>query len=137
MSLKQRISGAARATLKRETLKVPEWDNAELEIVGMSLGQRSWIMDNAYRTEGKESRPVYEKLYPALLIFCVRDPKDKEPVWRVGDEKEINAFDPDVVQRVADICLRVSGLSKEADTELGKDSGVAPSAALSSSSPES
>lgn len=120
MNLRDRIKSAESSKPSRsEVMAIPEWDGVELEIVPMTVGQRADIMDGCY---DKDGRPVYKRLYPKLLIVGTRDPQTKKPVFQTADTDDILGYDPDVVQRIADACLRVSGLSKEGQEDVKKPS---------------
>lgn len=130
MSLRDRIKSAEGSKPSRsEVIAIPEWDGVELEIIPMKTGQRLRIMDTCY---DKDGRAINVRLYPELLIICTRDPATHEPVWRKADADDILTYDPDVVQKIVDACLRVSGLNKEGQEEGKECSDETPNSTSSS-----
>jgi len=120
MSIRDRIRHKQSSRpLKSE---MAELDGEQIEVREMRLGERNRLLDRGYRTVGKKTVPVYEKLYPAILMACVFDPETGEKVFREGDEDIIFALEGDEVDEITNIAFRLSGMSKETGKELGKDS---------------
>lgn len=130
-SIRDRIGAAQQVT--KELLEVSEW-GVTLEIRGITLGQRSRIMREGYTPDDKP-RPIFEVFYPLLLMASVYDPSDSKPVFADSDAQAINELNPAVVDRVARVAMRLSGLSAAEDAEKNVGGGNPTSTTAISSAP--
>ena len=86
-----------------------------VEVRRMSVGQRSRVMEVGYVRKGKDVTVRYDRFYPALLAATVVEPGSDSPVFEYPKDADVvNGLDPEEVDRVAEIALRLSGLDKEA-----------------------
>lgn len=125
------------AQIKRELVELPSLD-AIVEVRGLTAGARSRVLaqtqlekpaseDGATATGGID----FEKYYPALLIETVFDPETNAPVFSVGDTEALNDLPADVVDTLAAVAQRLSGLGTAAKA-LEKNSDAIPSDATAS-----
>lgn len=123
ISLRDRIKGAPQ--VGKETVHVDEW-GVDIEVRGITLGQRSRIMRDGYSKEDKPT-PLYEVFYPLLLAFSCYNPADGTPIWTESPEDAafINALNPAPVDRLAKVAMKLSGLSSEGAEK--NDGGSSPS----------
>lgn len=123
VSLRDRIGKSPQVA--KELLTIPEWD-VTLEVRGITLGQRSRIHSEGYTiTADEKPRPKFEVFYPLLLMFSCYDPTTGDPVFS-GPEADVmtfvNGLNPGVVDRVARVGMRLSGLSAEGAEKNAGDS---------------
>ena len=100
-----------------ETIDVPEW-GVKLEIRSMTALQRS-EMQVEWAAQEESSAAV---LYQAMLQNCCFDPDTGDAVFDdEASEWLLAEKSAEVVDRVAQACLRISGLSQDSIDESGKD----------------
>lgn len=86
----------------------------------MSAGQRAQIFDAMQANDG--NMPL-ELFWRVSLISCVLDPDTGERVFTNDDAEWLLAEkSADVIQRISEVCLQVSGMTEEAVDTAGKDS---------------
>lgn len=121
MSLRDKILSADDLT--SEMVDVPEW-GVKLEVRSPTAKVRSRMVSSAMRTNDDtgETTTDLESVYPQFLIACCFDPDTGDKVFEDDDQEVINAKSSAAVERVAKACLRVSGLSDDTESTLGKDS---------------
>lgn len=137
-SLRDRILNAK--DIKTEAVTVDEWGDdsgpATLNVVGLSAGQRLTIIKQATVTEATtngKGEPVKEEkvdnglLYPLLIIAAVRDPETNQPLFTAGDADALMGKSAGVIERLGADVLRVSGMTKETQAALQKNSAPTPS----------
>lgn len=118
MSISDRIRNANDTD--SEEYEIPEWGVTVL-LVTMSAKQRAEIY-KAMSAAGEGEVPL-EEFWRGILLGCVRDPEDRSPVFTEEDVDWVLAEkNPDVISRLSDAALRVSGMDAEAQDRLGKDS---------------
>jgi len=101
-----------------EIIDVPEWD-VKIELRSMTALQRS-LMQVEWADTEEQSAAV---LYQTVLQHCCFDPDTGDQVFNEEDSEWILAEkSAQVVDRVAQACLKVSGLSADSIDESGKDS---------------
>ncbi|ATW59940.1 tail assembly chaperone [Arthrobacter phage Waltz] len=118
-----RLSIRDRAVAARpyqaENVEVPEWD-ATVEVRSLPLGERNEMMAEVMDEDGNAD---FQAMFPALLIRSAFDPETGERVFAHDDTATINGLDSKVVDRVAEVALKLSGLTDKAkDLEAGKSS---------------
>lgn len=117
-SIRDRIKNADDGS--STTITIPEWDDVELSVVSMSAGQRAQIFDAMQANDG--NMPL-ELFWRVSLISCVLDPDTGERVFTNDDAEWLLAEkSADVIQRISEVCLQVSGMTEEAVDTAGKDS---------------
>jgi len=101
-----------------EIIDVPEWD-VKIELRSMTALQRS-LMQVEWADTEEQSAAV---LYQTVLQHCCFDPDTGDQVFNEEDSEWILAEkSAQDVDRVAQACLKVSGLSADSIDESGKDS---------------
>ena len=101
-----------------EIIDVPEW-GVKLELRSMTALQRSTMQTEWAETEEASAAVLYQ----SVLQNCCFDPDTGENVFDDDDKEWILAEkSAEVVDRVAQACLRISGLSADSIDESGKDS---------------
>lgn len=99
-----------------ELVDVAEWGVA-VEVRSMSARARAVLMKKALQDDGTMD---LEMFYPAVLIATCFDPDSGEALFTGADEASLNAKNGGVVDRLAMIGMRLSGLAKDA-IDQGKD----------------
>lgn len=118
MKLRDKILSADDLSI--EIVEVPEWD-VKLEVRSPSAKLRARMVSQAMTSDDEgESSMNLELIYPTLLVACCFDPDTGEQVFTDEDAEAINAKSSAAVEKVAQACLRVSGLSNDTEKVLGK-----------------
>ena len=100
-----------------EIIDVPEW-GVKLELRSMTALQRS-EMQVEWATQEESSAAL---LYQSMLQNCCFDPQTGDRVFDDEDGEWVLAEkSAEVVDRVAQACLQISGLSQDSVDESGKD----------------
>jgi hypothetical protein len=115
MSLKDQIlSSDDRAT---EVVDVPEW-GVKIALIAPSVAVRSKLIgDNSSDDDSFD----ITKLHVGMLIATAHDPDTGATLFDASDAEALGAKSAGVVQRLFEAAMRVSGLSADTETELGKD----------------
>jgi hypothetical protein len=117
-SIRDRIKNADDGS--STTITIPEWDDVTVKVVSMSAGQRAQIFEAMQANDG--NMPL-ELFWRVSLISCVLDPDTDEPVFSNDDAEWLLAEkSADVIQRISEVCLQVSGMSDDAVDTAGKGS---------------
>lgn len=120
-NIKQKIRSAS--DLARELVDVPEWD-VTIEVRSMSARQRSLFAATieSNQTESDVTQRL-EKLWSSVFLTCLFDPESGDPLFEQEDMDWLFVEKSGVViDRVANVCLEVSGLKEKAVDEAGKSS---------------
>lgn len=129
MSIRDSIFAAADIT--EETVDVPEW-GVTVKVRAMDGAARATFIAQSAGPDGRID-PV--KGYPSLLIATLRDPETDEPVFTAPDRDALMAKNGAVIDRVADVALRLCGLLPGAAEDAAKNSSAPLSGASTSSLP--
>lgn len=122
VSLADQILGADDIT--RETLEVPEW-GVTIELRSPDGDERAALMARWVKFDDdgatRQNVPIGE-FYPLIIITCAYDPATGERLFTMDDGTigALNRKNGVVLERVAQACMRVSGMAAEA-VEEGKD----------------
>lgn len=116
MGLKDAIFSAD--DIDRELVEVPEW-GVTVEVRAMSTGDRARAMQHWTDEEGKVDVGAF---YPNLLVASVFDPETGETVFDPDDVEKLNAKSAAVIERLAQVAVRLSGMNPEAVDEAGEGS---------------
>ena len=114
-SIRDRI--AAVSAYKSERVRIPEWDDIEVEIRSISVKQRAALLEYADTGDGT---PDMLRFAPMLIVCSTYDPETGEAAFTADDVEMLCDASAGVVDRLATIAMRVSGLGQDA-VELGKD----------------
>ena len=119
--MKQKIRAAS--DLARELVDVPEWD-VTIEVRSMSARQRSLFAATIENNQNESDvTQRLEKLWSSVFLTCLFDPETSEPLFEQDDMDWLFVEKSGVViDRVANVCLEVSGLKEKAVDEAGKSS---------------
>jgi hypothetical protein len=115
-SLKDRIF--ASQDLTNEVVDIPEW-GVKLEVRSMSAGDRSRSIRNWV---GEDNQVDLVRFYPAIIAASVFDPESGERVFTDADAEKLNEKSSRVIERLAQVALRLSGMTQEAVDEAGEGS---------------
>ena len=113
-SIRDRI--AATNAYKSERVRVPEWDDVELEIRSISVKQRATLLEYADTGDGT---PDMLRFAPMLLVCSVYDPESGEAAFTEDDVALLCEAPAGVVDRLTTLAMSVSGLGQDA-VEAGK-----------------
>lgn len=105
--------------LPTRVVEVPEW-GVTILMRGMTARQRTEVMQSA-RPAG-QAEPDMLRVYPRLLIHCCYDPDTMEPVFTAEDASWLMDRSSKPVEALAEVALQLSGLSADAQAEVGKGS---------------
>jgi hypothetical protein len=106
---------------QRELVTIPEWGNVILEVRGMSGIERAHYIQ-VMQNLGEEEDGGITQLYPALLIHTVYDPDNGARVFNEGDEDMLNSKAGVVLERLAQLSIKLSGMASGQEDEAGKAS---------------
>lgn len=121
MSLRDKILQAS--DIVSERVSVPEW-GIEVDVKTMTGAERAQIMQSAAEAGGKMD---FQNVYPEVVIACTYDPETGERVFSYEDKPHLMAKSGLAIDRIAIVGLRLSGFTKDAADDLGKDSSSIPS----------
>jgi len=116
MNLKEKILKAK--DIKSEKVKVDEW-GVTIEIKGMSGSQRAKLIANAIDKNGNVN---LERIYPELLISALIDPETGKQIFATNDQSVLLGKSGEVIERLAQLAIKLSGLGPEAEKEAEKNS---------------
>lgn len=106
VSLRDRIKSTA-TVFPTETVQVPEW-NVTVEVRSMTIADQSRLVDRFTREDG--TRDV-GRMVPAIVVATCFDPVTGERVFTDDDLEWLADQPAKVVDDVASVGLRVSGLT--------------------------
>jgi hypothetical protein len=112
-----------------ETVEVPQW-KVTVGVRTMTGYRRAQMMKRA--SDPDTGVVDFEHLYPEIVIACCVDPTTHEPLFRESDRDTLNTKAGAALEVIAAAGLRVSGLDKTAEKDLGKDSSKPSDASTSS-----
>lgn len=105
-SKRERILSAK--DIKSERVIVPEWDDVEIEIRGLTAAERADLLEQVVDSKGKVG---LSKLSGSLLVITVFDPETGNRIFSGDDAQNILLKSGAVVDRLNLIAMRLSGLS--------------------------
>jgi len=114
-----------------EEVVVPEWDNVTILVRGMTGQARASMMSRSVDPETGEMS--MEALYPEVIIATVCDPETGELIFTASDRGPLNLKSGGVLERIAQIGMRLSGLTRDEQVAVGKDSSPESAASTSDS----
>jgi len=111
--------------IPEELVPVPEW-KVNVLVRGMSGNESVAIMEGAggQREKGKDGATSvdFAKMYPDIVILTAYHPGSRQRLFRPDvDRKAILAKSGAALNRVAMKGMQLSGLTKEATNDAGKD----------------
>lgn len=111
-----------------ESVEVPEWDVTVL-VRGMTGEARAHMMSRS--VDPNTGEMSYEALYPEVIIATVFDPETGDPVFDAADRGVLNTKSGGVLERLARDGMRLSGMTRDEQVALGKDSSSESDASTS------
>lgn len=117
MSIRDKILSAE--DIVREAVEVPEWD-VTLEVRGMTGAERTRIMALAMDSDG--AGLDFQQVYPEIVIATTFDVDSGEQIFSPDDRVALMAKSAQAIDRIAMVGMRLSGFTKDAADEAGKDS---------------
>jgi hypothetical protein len=108
----------AKQDIPSEVVEVPEW-GVKVEVRGMTGAERTRIMDKASDNNGQVN---LQFIYPEIVIATSFDPESGEQIFVPADRDVLLSKSASAIDRIALVGMRLSGFTKEAADELGKDS---------------
>ncbi len=127
MSLRDQI--LAVKDIASETVEIPEW-SLTVEVRGMTAAERTRIMNLAMKDGGDLD---LQMVYPEIVIATTFDPESGMQVFEPSDRDALLGKAATAVDRLALVGMRLSGFTKEAADEAGKDSSETVTEGSSSS----
>ena len=110
-----RDNAAASRDTNAERVRVPEWDDTELEFRPVTVKKRADLLKNA-SVDGEVDMVLFG---PSLLIASVYDPETGDPAFADGDVDMLSELPAGLVDRLAAVAMRISGMTVDA-VESGK-----------------
>lgn len=98
--------------LESEIIEVPEWGDVKLEIRSMTGRDRAALQKH-FRGDDFDM----EVWYVELVLATVYDPETGDRVFGPADRKEIGGRSAKVLERIAEVATRLSGMAAGAVSE--------------------
>jgi hypothetical protein len=133
-SLRERA--LAGKNVRSEIVTVPDW-GGEVKLVGLTAAERLRLVKRATVIENGDEKVDNSLLYPLLIIHSAHDPESGAKLFSEGDAETIMTNDAGTIEGVAGAVLRISGMTKDAQRVIAKNSVPTHSAAIASGSPKS
>ncbi len=115
-SMRERI--LALDDVESELVDLPVW-GVKLEVRSMTGTERAAMLERFIDDRGEMN---VRDLYPSLVIASVFDPETGDKVFGPDDHDALNEKNAAALERLAQAAMRLSGISQEAQEDLGKDS---------------
>jgi hypothetical protein len=103
--------------IAEEIVEVSEW-GVKLLVRGLSGLERARFVKDAADAAGRIDP---ERGYPSIVIQTARDPETREPIFSATDRDAIMGKSGAAIDKVADVALRLSGLTPGAVEEAAKN----------------
>jgi len=128
-ALRNKILGAN--DIKKEIVTIADW-GVDVEIRGMTGTQRAEVVTAATVREKNDDGEIsvfqdQALLYPLLIIASVFDPETGEKVFGDADRDAIGGKSAGVLEDVALVCCRLSGITPGEIKAIRKNSETTPS----------
>lgn len=117
MNIRDQILGAA--SLPTETTKVAEWNDAVVVVRGMTGAQRADIAEAINSNAASATKKSLDSQVKAI-ICCVVDDKGT-PIFTEADKEFLVNQPAQLIDRLAEIAFRLSGLEKKAKETAAKN----------------
>lgn len=124
-SIRDRIAAVAPYTAMLVT--VEEWDNVQVEVRSLSLGERNAMLAKAADNGGAGAD--ISTIYPEMVMRCTFDPETGEKIFGDDDEGFINSRPANLVDKLAMPAMELSGMKdseKAVDDAAKKSSETVP-----------
>lgn len=120
-ALRERIAAAPK--WRGEMFEVKEW-GVTVEIRSLTMGQRAHFAKVVKPDSKGIATTGLDQTYFEILRMTVFDPDSGKPLFKDGDLAFLQSLDPVPIEALVTKSMDLSGLSKKAKAELGKDSEV-------------
>lgn len=117
MSIRDQIMKAKDIT--SEMLEIKEW-GVTVEVRTMTARERARVMENS--VDPNTGKASISTMYPEIAISCVYDPESGEKVFDNKDKELLLDKSGAVLEKIAQVAMKLSGMTEESQGELGKDS---------------
>jgi hypothetical protein len=107
-SLRDKILNAQ--DIKSEILNIPEWE-VDILVKSMTGKKRALVMGEAMDKKGKMN---FENMYADLAITSSYDPETLKLIFEPTDRNVLNEKNGGVLERIAQVVIRISGLDVDA-----------------------
>lgn len=104
--------------IRKEIITIEEWD-VQVEIRSLTAKKRSQLINAAMTDKG---RIDFEKIYPELVIASTYDPITSDFVFEPTDRDMLNEKNGGALEKIAQVAMRLSGLTSKAEEEAKKNS---------------
>lgn len=118
---------------KHVVIDVPEW-GARVRVYSLTAGGRAQFIRMGSELKGDRAAQL-ERILPWVLVETCHDDETGERLFSHQDHEALLERNPEVLDRLSEAAMDVSGLGKAAREEAGKDSAPTPIGASSSGSP--
>ena len=106
MDLKEKIKAAD--DIKKKIVKMPEWDNIEIEVRSMSGYHRAMMFDTCINEKGNFSRA---KSHPFFVFACSFDPQTGTRIFDETDLDWIGEKNAGALEKIVLPAMKLSGLA--------------------------
>ncbi|ATW27948.1 hypothetical protein [Candidatus Formimonas warabiya] len=104
--------------IRAEKLEVPEW-GVEVLVKALKGSQRAELLQN--NINAKTGEMNLKTLYTELVIASTCDPETQEPVFASSDRDTLAEKSGAVLERIAQLAMRLSGLTQNAVDGMAKN----------------
>lgn len=115
MNLREKILNTE--DIKEQVVEIPEW-GVKVLVRGLDGAQRAKVMQNATDARGNIN---FTKIYPDIIIASCYDPETKEKIFEDTDRDLIMKKSSVAIDRIVNVAMAISGLSKQAEEEIEKN----------------
>lgn len=113
---------------RSELVAIEEW-GVEVEVRSMTGKERAAVLRRYLSEDGEID---YERLNPELIVATVCAPGTEDRVFSGADIEALNERNAGVLERLAGVALRLSGLDRAARARAGKGSSESPNGSSTS-----
>ncbi len=110
--------------LTAETMTIPEWGDAVIEIRTMTAEERTNFMGLAYDSSSGDLN--FSVLYAAIVIASVYDPETGLQLFTQEDGHALGQKNGAIMERIATKAMEMSGLTEAAVDDAGKGFSTDP-----------
>ncbi len=102
----------------------------EIEVRGLTAGARGRLLNSARKEDGSLD---FEQYFAALVIEASYDPSTGERIFSEPDRDAVNELPVSIVEKIADVAQRLSGLGDTAESMSGNSVATANAESASAS----
>ncbi len=109
-----------------EEVIVPEWKNRKVLICGLTAAAKNAYQASIVEIQGKNRKLKLEHSTAKLLVRCLVDQK-RQPLFTETQILQLGAKSAAVLERLAKVASRLSGMDEDDNEQLLKNSEAAQS----------